>query len=500
LAVIGLALRIAWVRLRTSTQSTEYILLIAFISVLVSHLVEGLTGIPIVNSLMLQWIALALIIFLHNPLPQQITNTSSPAPAPAQPTKGNKSLRAKVTPTVKNPALPISVLFSYVAILAIGVSVAWSSNINNIYADMRFQQGQTYNSSAIATNNSDQQIIALSHYLNAVSLSPSQDYYYLNIGRSLLSLADSRRRQNNSLDETHTIDFRGLLIQQDPLDLKQFLMPLSARDITRYAEEALLQANKLYPHNKDHSANLARLYLFWFNRIEQNPQLLETATKWFDQSVHIAPNDVSILNDYASSLISYANAIHKTDTQKATSLLSRAEELLNQSQQRDQRYQNTTVRLGDLALAKGDFQSALRYYDQALTINHRALDSQITTIISQLAPNVDTHPFLQDLRQIYARVRPANDTVILSIMGLISSRINDNQGAIDAFAQLTTLQPDNVEAQQNYTLVLSNAMQYVDAYQASDRLYQLAQQSGYPQSSLDLYAALRDFLNEKALP
>lgn len=500
LAVIGFALRAAWTKLRSSTIPAEYPLLIALISVIVSHLVEGLTGIPIVNSLMLQWIAIALIIYLHNPLSQQSESTPAPTVPTPQPNKGAKSSRAKAAPSVSSAQIPASTILGYISIVAIGLTIAWSSNINNVYADMRFQQGQTYNSSAIATNNSDQQIIALSHYLVAASLSPTQDYYYLNIGRSLLSIAESRRRQNNTLSSTHVVDFRGLLLQDDPRALKEYLAPLSARDITRYAEESLLRANQLYPRNKDHSANLARLYLFWFNRIEQDPALLETATNWFEQSAQVAPNDVSILNDYAGALINYANAVRKNDSTQADALLSRAETLLTQSQQRDQRYRNTTVRLGDLALAKGDYQTALTFYDQALTVNPRALDSQITTIINQLAPDTAAHPFLRDLRQIYARVRPEDDAVILSVMGLISSRINDNQGAISAFAQLTELQPNNIEAQQNYTLVLSTAMQYEDAYRASDRLYTLAEQAGYPQSSLDVYAALRDYLNQRSTP
>lgn len=500
IAVIGLALHAAWIRLRRSIQPDEYLLLIALMSVLISHLVEGLTGIPIVNSLMLQWIAIALIVYMHNPLPQMVEHIESPAPIHAPSTRGTKTQRAKNTPVVNTNEPPVSVIVGYITIVIIGFGIGWSTNINNMYADMRFQQGQTYNSSAIATNNSDQQIIALSHFLSAATLAPSQDYYFLNIGRSLLNIAESRRRQNNTLDSTHNVNFRGLLLQQDPRELKQYLAPLSARDITRYAEESLLRANQLYPRNKDHSANLARLYLFWFNRIEQDPALLATATTWYAQSIQIAPNDVSIINDYAGSLITYANAVRQTDSSTADSLLNQAETLLTASQQRDQRYRNTIVRLGDLALAKQDYATATRFYDQALTQNSRALDSQITTMISQLAPNTAAHPFLRDLRDIYARIRPADDTVILSIMGLISSRINDNDGAIDAFAQLTTLQPNNIEAQQNYTLVLSTAMQYEDAYRASERLYDLAQQSGYPQSSLDVYADLIRFLQQKSMP
>jgi tetratricopeptide (TPR) repeat protein len=500
LAVIGLALRAAWAKLRSSVQSPYDILLIALISSLISHLVEGLTGIPIVNSLMLQWIGIALIIYMHHPIPQQVEQTT-PSTISTTPTiKGSKSPRMKAPAAIPSFQLTAPVLLGYVSVLIVGVSLAWTSNINNIYADMRFQQGQTYNSSAVATNNSDQQIIALSHYLTAASLAPAQDYYYLNIGRSLLSIADSRRRQNNSLTSTHEVNLRGLLIQHDPRTLKQFLDPLSARDITRYAEEALLRANQLYPRNKDHSANLARLYVFWFNRIEQDPALLETATNWFDRSAQIAPNDVSILNDYAGALINYANAVRESDNTLADTLLVRAENLLDQSQQRDQRYRNTTVRLGDLALAQGNYQIALEQYDQALTLNPRALDSQITTIINQLSPNSTAHPFLRDLRQIYARVRPADDTVILAVMGLISSRIDDSQGAINAFAQLTELQPNSIEAQQNYTLVLSNAMQYADAYRASERLYTLAEQSGYPQSTLDVYANLREYLMQQSSP
>lgn len=369
-----------------------------------------------------------------------------------------------------------------------------------MYADMRFQQGQTYSSSAIATNNSDQLIIALSHYLVSSTISPRQDFYYLNIGRALLNIADTRRRQDNTLTTNHDVDFGRLLQNAEPLALKQYLAPLSARDITRYAEESLLRANEIYPLNKDHSANLARLYLFWFNRIEQDPRILDNAVTWFNKSTLIAPNDVSITNDYAGALILYASTIRETNPQQSDTILAQAETQLTRSQMRDQRYRNTTIRLGDLARAKADYQTAIQYYDEALTLNPRALDSQITTMINQLAPLPETHDFLRSLRQIYARVSPADDITSLSIMGLISSRINDNQGAIDAFSQLTALQPNNVEAQQNYTLVLSNAQQYEAAYAASDRLYMLAQQSGYPQSSLDVYDSLRSFFASKVNP
>lgn len=496
LTLIFLALRIALRRLRQPAQHDEQLLIIAIISAIAAHLVEGLTGIPIVTSLMIQWIAIALLIIIDNPQP----HTTEQPIIDTAPTKPSKSGRSKApTPNIPT-ATPTAQYIGYVAILAVGLYVGWSSNINNMYADMRFQQGQTYNSSASATNNTDQQIIALSHYLAAVRLAPHQDYYFLNIGRSLLSLADAQRRTNNSTTSNHSPTLQGLIIQPDALALKQYLAPLSARDITRYAEESLLRAHQLYPRNKDHSANLARLYLFWFNRIEQDPALLETAIQWFDQSVNIAPNDVAIINDYASALINYAIVIRSSNPTYADELIARAETQLNNSLQRDQRYRDTIIRLGDLARAKTDYVSALQYYDQALTLNPRALDSQIVTIINQLAPDTNAHEFLLQLRQIYERVRPADNTTILAIMGLISSRINDSQGAIDAFALLTTLQPDNIEAQQNYTLVLSNAMQYESAFRASERLYALAEQSGYPASSLDLYATLREYLDTKRTP
>lgn len=501
LTVILLAFRAAWRQLKRAAPLEHHVLVIALIAVLVSHLVEGLTGIPIVTSLMVQWIAIALIIIGDHDFARTPPPASTPVTPMTMPTKSAKIVRpgrSASVPVTNASQLPYIV--GYVSLLSIGVLIAWSTNINNMYADMRFQQGQTYNSSAIATNNSDQQIIALHHYLTAATLMPNQDYYYLNIGRSLLTLAEARRRQNNSVASTHQVDFYGLSLQPDPSALKQFLAPLSARDITQYAEEALLRANQLYPRNKDHSANLARLYLFWFNRIEQDTTVLDSAIFWFDQSASIAPNDVSIINDYAGALINYAIVVRDVDNTRADEFLVRAESLLTTSQQRDSRYRDTVVRLGDLARAKGDYAVALRYYKQALSQNYRALDSQITTIINQLAKQPDAHPFLRELRQIYVDVRPPDNTTILSIIGLLSSRINDTQEAINAFGLLTELQPDNLEAQQNYTLVLSNALQYADAYRASERLYQLAEDAGYPPSSLEVYAQLRDYFATKAQP
>lgn len=506
LAVLFLALQTAWKTMKSKEHRTIHLLIIASMSALASHLAEGMTGIPIVITLMIQWIIIAFIFKLSNVA--TITETEgtsvlsmddgSPQTANAtmqSKARKAKSIRATAPISQDQPSTATSAM--YLSIVVLGFIIAWTTNIDNIYADMRFQQGQTYNNSAAATNNTDQQIIALSHYIAAARLEPQQDYYYLNMGRSLLSLAESRRRQNNSLESTHTSDLAGLLMQPDALALKQYLAPLSARDITRYAEEALIRADQLYPLNKDHSANLARLYLFWFNRIEQNQSLLDASINWFEQSTNIAPNDVSIINDYAGALLNYANIVRESDPTLSAQLIARADTQISRSLALDQRYKDTTVRLGDLARARQDYDAALSYYDQALSLNARALDSQITTIINQLVSTPEAHPFLRGLRDIYARIRPANDTTMLSIIGLISSRIDDKAEAVTAFAELTQLQPQNLEAQQNYTLVLSNAQQYDQAYVAAERLYNLAEQAGYPQATLDVYATLREYFATK---
>jgi tetratricopeptide (TPR) repeat protein len=501
LAVIGTALWSGLALLRRNVLGEHHAIVIALMSVLVAHNVEGLTGIPIVVTLLVLWACIGLLSSLdtlHRPqqssVVQPITAHSEPSPVPANPRQRSNTGNRRTVQTTRAPLRQDSaggLWFGYATLLCVGLAAVWSLNLDNAYADMRFQQGQSYSDSANASGNVDQHVIALTYFIEAARLEPNQDFYYLNMGRSLLSLAEVRRRQNPTAPHTtQEIKLQALIQQPDALAVQSFLATLSAKDITRYAEAALTKAHTINPLNKDHFANMARMYTFWYTRIEAEPRIQTNILTWFADGVRIAPHDVSILNEYIGALISYAQSIRNTDPAAADQALAQAESLLQRSQTLDNRYRDTIIRRADLAQASGDYCTAVTLYSDILQQNPHALDSQITTIIAQLTPQPE---LLRQLRSAYLANLDSNDTITLSIVGLISSRIQDYDAAIDAFAQLARLQPSSLEAQQNYTLVLSDAQRYAEAAVQSEKLLSLATQSGMSQANLDLYTALRDF-------
>ena len=145
--------------------------------------------------------------------------------------------------------------------------------------------------------------------------------------------------------------------------------------------------------------------------------------------------------------------------------------------------------------AQGDFPKAVSIYTQLIAKNPRVLDAQITKIIRQLASQP---ALLTQLRDTYNTNLKPTDTLSLSIIGLISSQLNDHPNAILAFGKLAQLQPENLEAQQNYTLVLSDGQRYTDATIQAEKLAALAKTKGVSQDNLSLYTQLIDFFKAKA--
>jgi hypothetical protein len=197
---------------------------------------------------------------------------------------------------------------------------------------MRFQQCQNYTDSANASGNLDQQIIGMTYYTDAIRMEPEQDLYYLNLGRSLLKYADVRRTQppTTTSPAPQSTNLNALIQQQSPVDLQAFLAPLTASEATQYAEATLLKAHTLNPLNKDHFANMPG-YIFWYTRIDAKPEILQKALQWFHDGVVIAPKDVTILNEYIESLLTYANSIKTSDPATAKQTIATADQLLQQS-------------------------------------------------------------------------------------------------------------------------------------------------------------------------
>jgi tetratricopeptide (TPR) repeat protein len=508
LAVIGFAIALAFKLLRRTTLSIEQrVLVIAAFSMIVAHNIEGQTGIPIVVSLLFLWLAIALLLVIDfQTTPTQVIppNEVNPAPSTTTPTVlpagRRRNPQRTQSATSRNPSSTTDsstgVLALCAVVFVLGLTIAWTCNLDNALADMRFQQGQNYTDSANASGNLDQQIIGMTYYTDAIRMEPEQDLYYLNLGRSLLKYADVRRTQPaTATTPAQPMNLNALIQQQAPIDLQAFLAPLTPSEATQYAEATLLKAHTINPLNKDHFANMARLYIFWYTRIENKPEILQKALQWFHDGVAIAPKDVSILNEYIESLLTYANSIKTNDPALAQKTIAEADQLLQKSLLLDDKYNDTTLRQANVLRAKGEYPKAVAIYTQLIIKNPRILDAQITAIIRELATQPD---LLAQLRDAYNTNLKASDALSISIIGLISSQLNDHDNAILAFGKLAQMQPDSLEAQQNYTLVLSDGQRYADATIQAERLAELAKTKGISQDNLTLYTQLIEFFKAKA--
>jgi tetratricopeptide (TPR) repeat protein/O-antigen ligase len=506
---------LAWRLLRTGTDRRLQILLIACIAALVSHGVEGLTGIPIVSTLMLQWVTIGLVVAIaaivgaYQSQASEVAEQEAPEEAPVAAPEARQRGRARSRRPVargsgagRGPArqqesggAAAIAIYSIVAIL--GLVAIWSFNIDNVYADMRFQEGQTYTEDPQA--DLSRYIVGTSYYLDAIRMEPGQDFYYLNLGRSLMSIVDIRR-QTQGVQLGQPIEgarVEDLLRLGSAEEVQQFVQERPPLELMSYAEAVLTRAHDLSPLNKDHYANLARMYNFWYSRLTHDPKLLELAVDWYRRGSEIAPQDVTILNEYASAVTLQGTVLRdQGDAAGAQQKFELASQLLEHSAAIDPRYRDTNGRMADVLRLQGQYAQAVDRYVAILADNPRALDGQISSIIESMRSAPDQ---LLRLRAAYeaALQKDPGDITSNALIGLISARAGDLPRAAAAFSDVVRLQPQNLEARQNYTLVLSDMMQYQQASAEAEQLLQMAQQQQLGEADRNSLEALAAFLREK---
>jgi O-antigen ligase len=517
---------LAWRLMRNVDEWRMQVLFIACLSVVVSHMVEGLTGIPIVSTLMMLWVTLALLVVGgalagQYSLDAAVQPTGSTATEPAAATtpaarqpagKGQAAGKGRrqgatargaaqgraVAGRRSRPASNPAALLIYAIVMLLALAGVWFFNVDNVYADMRFQQGQSYTD----TPNSglDQQIIGMSYLLDAIRMEPDQDFYYLNLGRTLMNLTDIRRQTGDvPLGQAKPgAKVEDLLRLSDAFAVQSFVQkpPL---ELLSYAQAVLEHAREINPLNKDHYANLARLHSFWYSRMDHNPEQLNQAIEWYKQAhEQIAPQDVVILNEYAGAVALRAtDARSRKDEAAAQADFSLAQQLLEQSKQLDPRYGDTDTRLAELMRLQGRAAEATDRYLALLDKNPHALDSQINAIIEGMREQPDQ---LKRLRDAYAAAVTKNpdDAPLYSFIGMISVRAGDLPRAADSYAKLTQLQPNSLEARRNYALVLSDTQQYQQAAGEAQKMLSLAQQQQLPQQQTQAIQGLIEYLKARA--
>lgn len=540
---------ISWRIIQESQEWHWAILGIACISGVATHFVEGLTGIPIVATLTMLWVTMATAVLggmfagiyrLDGQSSKKDTATATqPAeatteqpetaktpeapPQTAKPKKtepsrsttkrgsssgarrsstarGANAAAARTSTSDKTSRRPTHqatvkadlsaagiVLYALIMLLTFGA--VWWFNLSTVYADMCFHEGETYSAQEGA------EIYGLNSYLKAIRNNPTEDFYYLNLGRILMTIAEQKRAAEAPMGQVEQNADVNRLIQLDSLDkTATFIQQQSPLQIMSYAEAVLKRARELNPRNKDHYANLARLNNFWYNWTQDPARLLESA-KWYGQANEVAPHDVSLINEHASIQMMLGRIDEQTgQTESSAEHYATAQQLYELSLKYDSAYGDATIRLAELYRLQGNMEQAIGYYIDIINREPHQLDDNIQAIIASLQGERE---LLTKLRDAYHQQAEAGDDAALhALAGLVSVRAGDVEGAVDSYARAVELDPDNLEYNRNYTIVLSDTKNYAQALNVAQTTVELAQDQEGLENQVNQFQRLIAFFQQ----
>jgi tetratricopeptide (TPR) repeat protein/O-antigen ligase len=476
---------LAWRLLRRSSDLAFQVLFIACLSALVAHLFEGLTGIPIVSTLTMLWTVLGVMV-AGGVLDGQLSlggAAVAPVAAPVEeevpptlePRKKGKGRNAQAnraaarggtvarTPT---PHASGSYRWTYALVAAMVLAAVWFWNIEVAYADMWYNQASSFQ-----PQNENEEIYKLSRLLNAIENAPDEDYYYLQLGNSLIQLGYSYKARNpQSQADVAPLEgplslatlFEGGSSGERALALWQ---NTSAEEFLEYARLVLERAYALNPGNKDHPANLGRLHALWYG-LRQDPAHLQAALRWYEQAHAIAPNDVVILNEWATTLASRGEEAY-----------GEVEAKLRESQRLDPRFADTYVKLGNLYRIQNRLPEATDQYVQAIERRANALEDDRERSLEPAIAALRSDPAL--LRQLMGAYKAAverrpDDAAAHAALGRVAAAMGDPATVRAAFDKAISSVPDSVAYRQQYTLALSATEEYDLALQQAQAGLELA--------------------------
>lgn len=485
------AVWLAWRLTRRSTSFYYQVLYITCLSAITAHFFEGLSGIPIVSTLTMLWVTLGVLVAggtldgqLHLAGAPAVTPVEAETPAPvpvAKPTTGRRGSGSGrtarrggatrgATPVVRpQPSQRLgSFRWTYGPIIALALLGVWFWNIEVVYADMWYNQASSFQ-----PRSADEEVYKLSRVLSAVDHAPNEDYYHLQLGNSLIQLAYAYKARNAQSQadlapvrprQSYTDLFSGGSAEARAARIWQ---GNSVQQLLEYARIVLERAEQLNPGNKDHAANLGRLNSLWYG-LNNDPERLQASLKWYERANQVAPHDVVILNEWATTLAS-----------TGPSSYPEVEAKLNHAATLDPSYADTFVKLGNLYRIQDKKQEAADQYAIAIQRRSEALEdgreNSLDPAIAALQSDPAALRILLDAYQKAAEQHPDLVTV-QSAIGRVAGALKEPATVHTAFDKAISMAPENLKYRQQYTLALSQTQEYDAAIQQAQAGLQLAQQ------------------------
>jgi tetratricopeptide (TPR) repeat protein len=294
-------------------------------------------------------------------------------------------------------------VWAYPILIAVVAVVVFATNVSIVKADIYYKQGLKLEEGQLWDN-------AIQRYDAAISVAPDQDYYYLFLGRAMMSKAASAG---------------------------------DAAERVRWFEESFLtleQARQLNPLNTDHYANLGRLHRNWADvagSAEGRAEKLNVAHRYYEQAANLSPNNAQIFNEWALVYMSRGD-------------VDGALEKLEYSLSLDQEFDSTYLILGNLHALQGELEQASGAYEQALALepnNAEALSSlgyiyyEQGNITDALASNLEAiriDPYLAKAH---------------STLGLIYFHMGQFEQAVEENLKVLQVFPNDFISHRNLTLL-----------------------------------------------
>ncbi|NJN81311.1 MAG: tetratricopeptide repeat protein [Caldilineaceae bacterium] len=309
-------------------------------------------------------------------------------------------LRDRRTPTGSRLAVSAGVGVLLAIVMLVVIN---SVNVALVRADIIYKQGQQFDAQG-------NWVSSIELYRRALAARKTEDHYMLFLGRSLLEQA----KQASTEGVYQLPESAGLT---DVLALTpEVVSQMNRTELLRAAEVVLQNAQSVNPLNTDHTANLARLYRTWADLAtdpEQRQEMLDKSLAEYDMAVQLSPNAAHLWNEKGNAHV----AREERDL---------AEAAFRHSLSLDQRFDQTYMLLAD-------FFERDQAYDRIKEVLSEGLKE------------------LPENAQLY------------SYLGVAQARSDDLPGAIDSNLKVLELQPTNMGAMRNLSLLYRDSQQPEDA-------------------------------------
>jgi len=270
-------------------------------------------------------------------------------------------------------------------------------NLQPVQADIIFKQGLRYDEMR-------QWDGAIQIYTSATNLAPTEDYYWLFLGRAMMERAR---------------------VEQDGR-VKAAIM--------NRTEQVLTKAQSLNPLNTDHTANLGRFYRTWAES-ETDATLragyIERSLAYYRHALELSPNSAQLIDELGQVYF-----IAGDD--------AKALEYYEASLQVDDRYANTYFYIGDLKLRTQDYAAAEDYYNKGLALEPNSPAALSAMAYALMQQNRITEAIDANLKVLSLLPQDINT---LKNLALLNERIGQLDQAILYLRQAEAVAPDNQREQ-----------------------------------------------------